>query len=757
MYTRLNHYIAITLYLIAGIIIVRQPLFGNLGYEYAAIFALIACIVAGWNAVRDERRTGTIPPPVRFRNGIVINIAYLSVPLIVVFLASLPGLPCDPVEGLAFFALLPVVSVLFSYSLGWMVSLLFRWGRITFLVIMILSLAISVLTTIIQPRIFFYNPFLGFFPGLSYDQLMPVTSTLVVYRAYTVFLTIIVVLVIYMLRFTPLRDASLRDRIRLFKHTYSKSFLSIFITIGIILVLVQLLSRSTLGFSTTRGQLEGSLGSSFDTRSFSIHYSDESFDEREILWIALEHEFQRHQAMHKLGVMHMGRIRSYLYPDPDTKRSLLGPAVTNIAKPWAREIHLNVEAVDNSLLHELAHVIAGNFGMPLLRISNSTALIEGVAMSVEGVWGNRTLHEHAAAIVHFELVRDPAALLDNRRFAQHYSAVSYILAGSFVQYLTDRYGIHRLRSAYAWSDYEGAFDRSREQLVREWLNFLRRIHVSERQRTKTMIHFKRPSLFEVKCPRAIARLHMNARESLLEKEYTRAEKYFRQSWDTVENGAALEGLLRSWFHLGEHDRVLAKLEDESLQAEFPQIIPTLYHLAGDIHAMNGDIESAERYYRRLFAIDYSDTVNELMLIRLFALEEPGDTDLWRILFFERENQEEILESIADRLTEVELSKGLHWILARYAHMNRDFARSAAYHSTLRNRSDDDYVKYIASLRRAESLFYMGKFQDAILEFWDTMNYTDSPAALHRLNGWIDRAQYAEEFGELIWENSPPWR
>jgi tetratricopeptide (TPR) repeat protein len=756
MYTRINHYIAIVVYLIASIIILRQPLLGDFGYEYAALFALIASLIAGWNAIRDERRSGTLSPQVRYRNGLVINIAYLLIPVIVGFLASLPGFPCDPLDGLTFFALLPVVSVIFSYSLGWLVSLLFRWARITFLCIMVFWLMVSVLTTILQPKIFFYNPFIGFFPGLSYDQLIPVTSTLILYRAYTVFLAGLIVLILYMLRFTPLRDASLRDRVRLFRHTYANSFVSIFITIGLILVFVQLLSRGALGFSTTRGQLENTLGNEFNTRAFSIYYSSENFDDRDILWVALEHEFQRHRTMDKLGVLHIGRIRSYLYPDRETKRSLLGPAVTNIAKPWSKEVHLNADNYQRSLQHELAHVIAGNFGMPVLRISNSAALMEGVAMAVEGVSGNRTLHEHAAAIVQFELVRDPGALVENRRFTQHYSAVSYVMMGSFVQYLIDRYGIHRVRSAYAWSEYESAFDRPREQLVREWINFLQRINVSERQRIKTMIHFKRPSLFQVRCPRSLARYNRTGMEYLQKEDYAGAETFFRRSWDMVRNGTALEGLLRAWYDLGEHDRVLEYLEDEQLQAEFPQIIPVLYRISGDIYAMRGEYGSAERMYRRLLTLDHSDTINELMWIRLLALENPGDTDLWRILYFEREDQESIIQSITETTTDTDISTGLHWILARHAHLNGDYERSGTFHRTLRNRIEESYLHYLVTLRVGESLLYSGKFQDAIVEFWDAMNLTESPVDLHRLNEWIDRAQFAEEYGTLIWENNPPW-
>ncbi len=757
MYTRLNHYVAVLIYLVAAVIIVRQPLFGNFGYEYAASFALIGSLIAGLIAIRDERRTSAVPPQVRFRNGLVMNIVYIGIPLIVIFLASLPGLPCDPVAGLTFYALLPLVSIVFAYILGWLVSMVFRWGRFVFILLMIISLGLSILSTIVQPKIFFYNPFIGFFPGLSYDHLMPVTSTLVLYRAYTLFLAVVFLLVIYMLRFTPLRDASLRDRIRLLRHTYANSFLSIFITIGIILIFVQILSRSVLGFSTTYGHLENVLGNNFETRTVNIYYSSESFDEDEIKWVVLEHEFSRRQAMSKLGVMHVGQISSYLYPDPETKRTLIGPARTNIAKPWSKEIHINADDYKRSLLHEIAHVTAGEFGMPVLRISNSTAMLEGIAMATEGVWGNRTLHEHAAAIQQFGLIDDPALLLDNRHFARHHSSLSYVLMGSFVQFLIDRYGIHRVRAAYSWSDYETAFDRPREQLVREWTNVLQRITVSERQRTKTLIHFKRPSIFGLECPRTLARLNRSAREYMEDKRYDRAEELYTKSWEMVRNGTALEGLIRVWFHLGEYEQVLSYLEDESLREEFPGIIPVLYLTAGDIYALNDDLEQAERYYKRLLAIDYSDAVNEFLRIRLLALDAPGDTDLWRLLFFEPEDREAILESLAGQVPDNDISLGLQWVLARYYHNNGDYLNSSTYHILLRNNVEDNYLKYLATKRIGGALFYQGKFQDSVLEFWNAMNYTESPAAVHSLNEWIDRAQYADEYGDLIWENLPPWR
>jgi tetratricopeptide (TPR) repeat protein len=751
MYTRRHHIVTGILYLVVSVFLIRQPLFGNFGFEFSVAIALAASLIAGFAAIRDERRTSEIPPPVRLRNGLWFQMVYLIIPLIVVFAAAIPRLPCDPVEGLTFYALLPLVTVIVAYIAGWLVSLLFGWARVTYVLLLIVSVAVSGLTTFFQPKIFFYNPFIGFFPGLSYDQLLPVTKTLIMYRGYSLFLALLALLFIYMLRFQPVREYRLRERLRQFRHIFANSYVSIFITIGFILIFVQFLSRGSLGFSTPRSYLENQLGSVFETSSFSIHYSSDSFDEETIRWVALEHEFRRNQAMKRLGVMHVPGIRSYLYPSPEMKRRLIGPGTTNIAKPWSREVHINAGDYDRSLLHELAHVVAGEFGMPVLRIADSPAMIEGTAMAVEGVWGNRTLHEHAAAILQFGIVDDPRPLLTAKSFAMQHSAVSYVMTGSFVQYLIDRYGIHRVRNAYAWSDYEKAFDRPGGQLIREWMNFLDRINVSERQRLKTMIHFKRPSIFFIRCPRALARINRDARELMDEKRYAEAAEYFERSWEITPNATALGGMIRCAYRLEQYESVLGYAQDDELLEEFPQVIPIVYRAAGDIYALRGDFENAGYYYRRLLSIDFNDSLNESLYLRLLALENPEDEGLWKLLFAREESDDEDSDPYRDLRYEEIDSPGMRWMLARHLHRSGNFEHTGTYFATLRDEFEEPFLRYLAAMRIGQSLYYSGSFQEAVLEFWDAMNYVDSPAAIHRINEWIDRSVFADEFGRSILE------
>jgi tetratricopeptide (TPR) repeat protein len=756
VYSKIKHGIAVGAYILCTVIIFQQPLVGSFGYEFAAVFALIASLIAGLYGIQDERKKSETPPQIRYRKGLAYNIAYLALPIILVFAVALPRLPCDPVEGLAFYALLPGVSVLYSYTLGWFLSLVIKRARILFVLIVIGSLAFSILMTILQPRIFFYNPFLGFFPGLSYDHLMPVTNTLVLYRGYILLLTVLFFTMLYILGFQSIRHLSFTERYKEFRKAYARSYLSIFVTACLLVVFIQFLSRGTLGFSTSRGLLEYRLGSVYKTQSVEIRYSSESFSDSAIAWVALEHEFRRQQAARSLGVQQAGTIRSYLYPSEDMKRELIGPSVTNIAKPWNRELHLNASSYDAVLLHELAHVIAREFGMPLLGISNSTVMMEGLAMAVDGARGNRTLHEHAAAIIQFGIVTSPSAIISNRGFALQASSLSYVLAGSFIQFLIDRYGMHMLYEAYPWSDFEKAYGRSADQLIREWLEYLRRIQVSERQRLKTRIHFERPSLFTIDCPRAIARLNRDGGKLLNRREYQSAREIFERAWNRVPNAASLDGMIISAYRAGDYPFVLNTLHDNELTEKFPQVIPTLLRVTGDIFVTQGKYNNARVYYTRLAEIDLTDALTEFALIRLRALESTDNHTLWEYLLDPREEGDRARLDLSVSEMDDDDAAAVLWARAFAHYQENQYDRASQDYRSLEEIYPDEFIRYRAALRNGEALFYQGSFQEAVSEFWTAQNYATNPSAVLYLNDWIDRALYAEEFGILTWGETPPW-
>src|SRR5262249_41719245 len=84
-----------------------------------------------------------------------------------------------------------------------------------------------------------------------------------------------------------------------------------------------------------------------------------------------------------------GRYTVYLFRDASEKRRLMGAADTLIAKPWRREVYVQVAGFPHPVLgHELAHAIAGTFAVGPLRVAGGRSgyrinpgLIEGLAVA----------------------------------------------------------------------------------------------------------------------------------------------------------------------------------------------------------------------------------------------------------------------------------------------------------------------------------------------------------------------------------------
>jgi len=63
-------------------------------------------------------------------------------------------------------------------------------------------------------------------------------------------------------------------------------------------------------------------------------------------------------------------VRAFFFRDAAEKKRLMGAGDTYIAKPWRKEVYLQMGAYPHPVLgHELAHVVAGSFGRGPFRIA----------------------------------------------------------------------------------------------------------------------------------------------------------------------------------------------------------------------------------------------------------------------------------------------------------------------------------------------------------------------------------------------------
>ncbi len=167
----------------------RLPLLNILGYEFSAAIAVVSSLLAGTGTAHavarhasGERRHAVLRLIVRTGASYV---GLLLIPMAVICANALAVRNCSWSDGLLFFLLLPVVSVLFSTSLGGFCGLHYRHPRSAFLVLVMLSFVYALALGYWTPAVFSYNFFYGYFPGLTYDEALVPDRTLILFRLVT--------------------------------------------------------------------------------------------------------------------------------------------------------------------------------------------------------------------------------------------------------------------------------------------------------------------------------------------------------------------------------------------------------------------------------------------------------------------------------------------------------------------------------------------------------------------------------------------
>ncbi|HEX9950931.1 MAG TPA: hypothetical protein VGB53_04125, partial [Rubricoccaceae bacterium] len=224
-----------------------------------------------------------------------------------------------------------------------------------------------------------------------------------------------------------------------------------------------------------------------------------------------EAAFRLWQVEARLGVRASAPVHVYLYPDADTKGRLVGSRETSVVPVWlARpQVHMLASEVGRSLGHELAHVVAREFGMPGLRASPAVGLVEGLAVAVEPPDGLPAPEALVAAALTLPgdaggLDADPAAVVAAAMrplgFWGGRAAVSYTATGAFVGYVVETCGVPAVREAYRTGDVSRATGIPLDTLAARWATHLRTVPVTPEARATAAWLFRQPSLFEVRCP-----------------------------------------------------------------------------------------------------------------------------------------------------------------------------------------------------------------------------------------------------------------
>src|SRR5262249_20216597 len=195
--------------------------------------------------------------------------------------------------------------------------------------------------------------------------------------------------------------------------------------------------------------------------------------------IAEDHELRWAQVARTFGVAPAGKIASFYFANAVEKARWIGSENAYIAKPWRHEIYLaHEEFPHGSLRHEIAHVVAGEFGDPVFHVSVAwwgwpparfnVGLIEGAAVAADWPGTGRLTPDDASRAMMDLGYLPPLATILAPGFFEFSTARSYTTAGSFCHFLLETRGAERFRRLYrSGGDFEAAYGTDLASLERE--------------------------------------------------------------------------------------------------------------------------------------------------------------------------------------------------------------------------------------------------------------------------------------------------
>lgn len=494
------------------------------------------------------------------------------------------------------------------------------------------------------PAIYAYDPFAGYFAGPLYDTIPFDLERLVVFRSGT----LLSLSALWLWSRAALWDDQGRALPRLALPVSPALALAVLLSLA---SLGHAVLAPELGLATTTSSLARALAGRARFETCSVHHSPWVSPKvaRRMAWECAGHVRQLRQHFDLPGPG--PELTVHLFANSEEKGQLMGARTTYLAKPWRREVFLQVDAFPHPVLrHELAHAVAAEFGTGFFRVSGSwlgllpdPGRIEGFAVAAAPTEdGDATELEWARALQDLGQL-PPSRRLFSLGFLGSAAIKSYTSAGAFVGHLHARYGPRVMKAWYGGGELERLTGKSWEQLEADYRESLRQVSVSPRVRALAAELFSRPSIFGRSCPHAADRALERA-HALCPISADEAKRELAHALELDPTRRDAQGLLPSCYlsagQLGQAEAALAALQSqpelsrrEQLRARVTSAdlawVQGRAHEAAALYdeALAGALTLAEARSVRLkrWALDRPDPVHRAVR-RWLAAGEPGGTD-----------------------------------------------------------------------------------------------------------------------------------
>jgi len=576
------------LWLMAALGLSFVPLYRDFGFERAFVGGLLAALTGpALGAAAVERLTPRLGWLDAWLRALALHGLGVGVLAGAGLLVEWWRQPCDPGQGAVFFLLLPGTVGALGIALGmWLQRGLGRRWWLGAIAVLLFDLAATLVHAYREPQIFAYSLVLGWWPGSLYDELVQPTTALVAHRG---------VGVLYTLALVALGRGFEGGRARA---------VPLLVATGLGLTGLQLHRQGeALGFETSAGRIQAALGGHARTPHFDIYFPAETA-EAGVEALVRDHEYHWHRLREWFGEAPEGRITSYVHRSPAEKGRLMGASRTQIARPWALELHIHeVRAPHPTLGHELAHVFAAQWGRGLLRVPArwglwvDMGLIEGLAEATEEDVGPFDHHQSSAFLLERGQSPSPARIMSPTGFWSVASTRAYAVAGSFLRWVRAEHGVAPIRAAYGSGGFSQSDLQGWEAAWRDWLK--KEVELDPMARRAAEARHQRPSIFRRSCPHVTAQLHREAAEAQQRGHFVEARRTLDEAFEFYPEPSRHLRLAQATLRAGRVELTgeLTRFVLTSTAAEQTRV--EARELMAGVDWMEGRLDEAARAYARV--------------------------------------------------------------------------------------------------------------------------------------------------------------
>ena len=738
------------------------PLFDVLGYELSLALALLASLGSGLVAAAYPQRVRDQLAPfpgarwtvLRLYSVVLgLGLGLLALPLALSLLNALRVRNCDIFEGLAFFLLGPVASVAVATACGLAAGLLApgrRGASVLWLLGWAGAIGLQLYLVWATPSVRALGSMHGYFSGVLYDEAVSIGHPFVTLRLRDAVLVAAV-----LATSSALVD---RSRLRLSLRASKQGRRGILVA-ALALVCasaVALWLGGALGHRRTAADVARALGGRVEHDRCVLVYP-EQLDRETAELLARDCAFRLEQVEAFFRVRLSEPLVAYLFEDAAAKQELIGAGQTSVAKPWRREVYVQGASFPHPVLrHEIAHVVAGEFGPAPLRVAGrlggllpSPGLIEGAAVAADWSDGELTAHEWSHAMREVGVAPSLAQVMGIGFLGVNPSR-AYVLAGSFSRFLVDDRGPALFRKAYRTGDIEGAYGEPLEELERGWVEHLESIRLGPGDLELARERFDRPAIFAKVCAHEVAQLRERASRCEERSRWPEALALRGRivGFSNDAPRARLE-LARTLVSAGERRRARGLLDplvdDEAVP---PAVRRAARHLRADLDWAQGRDREALVAYRLLLEEPDGAAARRMLAVKVSGLTTPGAAPHLRRFLLGGEGGGPEAPDLA-LLTLAELVGSVpswplgHYLLGRQLWLRDEHERAVPYLERAGALGIDSPLLEAERVRiLGASLFRIGDIDSSRRAFADLARDVSLPSGLRtEAADWVERCEW----------------